>query len=377
MYIYSVNMDLNYLNWIKKLDTGLHGRTDIHNLLFSSVSQPTQMIFDHFDQFQKLAQEYSDVSNVWGHPLLRQAIAKRYNVSYDQVMPANGASNAIYLVCRGLVTSDDHVIVERPFYEPLMASASFIGAGVSFIERHAPDYQIDPDELQRLIKPNTKLIILSNNHNPTGALLSDDALLEIARAAKSQNEHIRIVVDEIYHEFLENIPRPAVTLDDCFITINSLTKVYGLGMVHCGWIIADPSTIEHLYDLHTIVEGTNSRLADAFSIYLIEHLNEYHKRTVSHMKANYEILSQYLQELLDKEVISGNLPQSGCVYFPKVTGETNTDTLVQNLAERYQIYLVPGKYFAGPEHIRIGFGGEPERLGAALDILAKALTALL
>ena len=113
------------------------------------------------------------------------------------IWPVNGASNAIYLVCRGYLNKGDHVVIESPVYEPLIATPDFIGCNISYLKRTPPDYRIDLDRLDKLLTPETKMLILTNLHNPSGAHLNNDSLLEIAELAKSRNKNIRILVDEI------------------------------------------------------------------------------------------------------------------------------------------------------------------------------------
>jgi hypothetical protein len=366
-------MDINYLSWAKNLDDRFFGRDDIRLLWSSSVFEPTAMVIDHLRDFHAKADEYLAVSNAWGHSKLLEAIASRYRVEPANVITTNGASNGIYLTCRAHLKPGDHLIIESPCYEPLRASPAFIGADVSYLERHFPDYLIDLDQLDNLMRPDTRLIILTNLHNPSGTLVDDNQLLEIARITKAKNKNVKIVVDEIYHDFLPEIPHPVATLDDCFITLNSLTKVYGLGLLFCGWIIADNATIKRIRELQVVVEGSNSRLMHSFIAYIFRQLDTYHKRAIEHSKTNLEILSQFLQPLIDKGIISGQFPRYGCIYFPRFPHVDNTEMLVKRLADEYKIFVVPGRYFGQPQHIRIGFGGPTEKLKANLDVFVGAM----
>ena len=359
------------------MDDRFLGRDDVRMLWSSSVFEPTAMVMDDLQRFHDNADKYLAVSNAWGHSKLLAAIALRYGVEPSNVITTNGASNGIYLTCRAHLKPGDHVIIESPCYEPLRASPAFIGADISYLERHFPDYWIDLDQLDNLMRPDTRLIILTNLHNPSGTLMDDSQLLEIARVAKAKNKNVKIVVDEIYHDFLPDIPRPVATLDDCFITLNSLTKVYGLGLLFCGWIIADEATIKPIRELQVVVEGSNSRLMHSFITYIFQQLDTYHKRAIEHSKNNLEILSQFLQPLIDKGIITGQFPRYGCIYFPRFPGLDNTDMLVKRLADEYKTFVVPGRYFNQPQHIRIGFGGPTEKLKANLEVFVEAVQKVL
>ena len=369
-------MEIKYLNWAKDRDQELHARTDIHTLLSSAVYEPTDMLLEDIRKFQEVAADYLHQLGVHGHVLLKKQLARQYGTNPDNIVITNGASNGIYLINRLLLQKGDHVIIEKPCYEPLRSSPEFIRADIRYIARRPPDYRIDPDELIDMLKPQTKLITLTNLHNPSGTLMDDDFLLELAAAAKAKSPHIKIMVDEIYHDFLPEIPRPAAALDDCFITLNSLTKVYGLGAIHCGWIIADRATTYQLLNLHTLVEGTGSRLVGGLATLISERFGNYHARAIELVKANRQIAHQYLQPLINKGLIEGEIPRNGCIYFPKININMPVDVLTEKLASDYSVYVVPGKFFDMPENIRIGFGGPEDMLKPALAKFCEAIAGL-
>jgi aspartate/methionine/tyrosine aminotransferase len=197
--------------------------------------------------------------------------------------------------------------------------------------------------------------------------------MAIAREARKISSSVRIVVDEVYHDFVSARVLPAATLDDCFISLNSLTKVYGLGSLHTGWIIADPETIVRVKQLQTLVEGSGARLLEAFVSTVIENLDEYWDRSAGLMSENRALLHRYLQPLMDDSVISGEIPEYGYIHFPQVQGVARTDELVGVLAGKHSVYVVPGRFFGEPGGLRIGFGGRTDSLNRSLEVLSRAL----
>jgi aspartate/methionine/tyrosine aminotransferase len=370
-------MIANYLSWYKDLEVKLYGSTEDHVLLSSAVSEPTGMLQRHLQQFQhRQLSKQLGVSNAWGHPALIKSIAARYGLAEQRVATTNGASNGIYLLCRALLSSNAHVVIESPVYEPLIAAADIVGARISYIKRRPPEYLIDLDDLKSVIKPGTALLFISNLHNPSGALLTDDQLKALARAAQQINPTIKIAVDEVYHDFTFGAQAPAATLDDCFISLNSLTKVYGLGCVHTGWILADRSIIEKIRRLHLLVEGSGAKLLEGYASFIIENLDEYWNRAIELVSNNLQILVQYLKPLVNDGTLSGTIPEYGCIYFPRVAKVDDTQTLVKKLAEKYRVFVVPGHFFGEPKHIRIGFGEKTEKLRTNLERFTGAVYAL-
>lgn len=371
-------MIINFLRWYKDLEVKLQVSEDNCILISSAVCEPTDILRKHIYQFQQNGiSTFLEISNAWGNPLLIESIAKRYNVDPQNVISTNGVSNAIYLLCQTLLSKGDQVVVESPVYEPLLASPDFLGSKITCLKRRPPDYLINLEDIKNTLNSKTKLIFITNLHNPTGTLLSNDYLMELAREAKTINPNINIVVDEIYHDFVYGRQVPAATLDDCFISLNSLTKVYGLGCVHCGWIIARPEIIEKVKQLQVLIEGSNSKLLEAISSIIVKNLDEYLDCSLRLVSKNRELLCEYLEPLIENEILSGKIPEYGCIYFPKTIGVSDTQTFTKILSDKYQVYVVPGKFFGEPGHIRIGFGEKTEKLKISLEKFTEAFLALI
>jgi aspartate/methionine/tyrosine aminotransferase len=201
---------------------------------------------------------------------------------------------------------------------------------------------------------------LTNLHNPSGSFLSNSDIEAISNAVKEKNDKTMIIVDENYRDFVAGKPMAAATLADNIISFNSLTKVYGLGIIHLGWVIAQPDVIEKTNELQTIVEGSGSRFTEAFAALIIEHLDEYLERSHELVSKNRQILDEALKPLFANNILNGNIPENGCIYFPRVNIPIATDELTRILIEKYKTYVVPGKFFDQPQHIRIGFSSRSE-----------------
>lgn len=370
-------MIMNYLKWFKNLELEVAQKPDAHLLMSSSVYQPIELLTKQLGLFQErdLSQILS-IPDGWGYPPLIESISRRYKVEPQRITPTNGVSNAIYLLCRTLLSPGDHAVIESPAYEPLVASPDFIGCGLSFLNRRPPDYMIDPDEFKRALTRNTKLVIISNLHNPTGTLIPDSLLIELAEIARSVSSDIRIFVDEVYRDFESRTAKLAAALDDCFISSNSLTKVYGLGALHTGWIIASPELIEKIKLMQTLVEGSGAKLLSAVVAQVVESLDEFWDHSSTTMGVNRKILRRHLEPLLSDGILSGEIPEHGCIYFPKVAGFDDTSALVDSLAKDHDVYVVPGRFFGLPSHIRIGFGAKPTNLEKALKAFVEAMSRL-
>ena len=128
---------------------------------------------------------------------------------------------------------------------------------------------MDVDELRKLVTPKTKLIVLTNLHNPSCALMDTQTLKAVGELGP------RVLVDEVYLDLLcENTPETAFRLGEQFVITNSLTKVYGLSGVRCGWVLAEPEIVKKIYRLNDLFGVNNPYLTDQISCVALEHLSE-------------------------------------------------------------------------------------------------------
>ena len=163
-----------------------------------------------------------------GYRPLVEAIAGRHLVAPEQVATANGCSGANFLVFAALVGPGDEVLVERPGYDPLLAAPQVLGARViRFDRRHEDGYRLDPSAIETALTSRTRLIVVTNAHNPTGVVASAAELDALARIAERAG--VPVLVDEVYLDSAHDAgARPAASRSPLFISTGSLTKSYGL-----------------------------------------------------------------------------------------------------------------------------------------------------
>jgi len=214
---------------------------------------------------------------------------------------------------------------------------------------------------------------LTNLHNPSGAHLSKQGLAEIARAVRRRNKKIRILMDEVFRDFELGKPTPACTIDRVYISTGSLSKVYGLSHLECGWIAADKKTIEMISPFFVLSDGNGSRYLEAMSAVVFEQLDAYLSRSLDIVARNRKELVKAAGPLIKDGLVSGDIPEQGCIWFPKVAGFSNADKLADLLAKRYRVYVVPGRFFGDAGRIRIGFGGQPEAFKKSIIAFVLAL----
>lgn len=304
------------------------------------------------------------------HPL-RQAIARKYGVPSECVVTADGTSMANFLAMATLIAPGDEVVFEQPTYEPMLAAAKFLGADIKRVARPADDgFQLDPQAMGRAATDRTRLIVLTNLHNPTGALTDEADLRAIGAIAKSCGA--RVLVDEVYLDSAVP-PRPtAAMLGPQFVVTNSLTKVYGLSGLRCGWILTEPGLAERMWRLNDLFGVNRAHQAEALACFAFDYLDEVFEGTAQRLAANRRLFNDFIASRPDLECMEA---QHGITAFPKWAGG-DTERLDALLRSTYDTSIVPGRWFEMPEHFRVGLGGATDiveeglkRIGMALDEL--------
>jgi len=291
----------------------------------------------------------------YGYPPLLERLAARYGVSTKNVVTAIGTSMANYLAMSAVLEPGDEVVIEDPAYDPMIEVGHYLGAVVKRIPRRAENkFQIDVDELKETVSGKTRLIVLTNLHNPSGVLLEEEALREIGEVARSVGA--LVMVDEVYLELLFDRPlRPAFHLGSHFIVTSSLTKAYGLSGLRCGWILAEPELAKRMWRQNDLFGNIPAHITELLSVVALDHLEAIRARAKDLLARNWNLLDAFLAEHPELDVVR---PQGGTIVFPRVPNGDG-DAFCKHLSGKYETSAVPGSFFAMPDRIRIGICNDP------------------
>ncbi|HEV2298081.1 MAG TPA: pyridoxal phosphate-dependent aminotransferase [Candidatus Acidoferrales bacterium] len=310
----------------------------------------------------------------YGYPPLQERLAKRSGVPQECIVAATGTSMANHLALAALLDPGDEILIEQPAYEPLLGVAEYLGARIRrFPRRFEAGFQLDPREIERAMTPHTRVIVVTNLHNPSGARSSDSTLRLIGEIA--QRRGACVLVDEVYLEAcFDPAAHSSFHLGPNFIVTSSLTKAFGLSGLRCGWIFAPAALAERMWRLNDLFGVIPAHPAELLSVIALDHLNEIAAYARGRLDANRPLLTRFLNSRKDLIAIH---PEAGTVAFPQFAAG-RVDALCQLLRDKYETSVVPGRFFEMPEHFRIGIGGKTdlleeglERLGQALDEMAR------
>lgn len=320
-----------------------------------SVADLLAMAPGSADALMKLPLGYTESR---GHPLLREQIAGFYEgISPDQVLVHAGAEEAIFNAMNVLLGPGDHVVVHYPCYQSLAAVAGAVGCEVD-LWRADPErnWFLDLSDLKRLLRPETRLVVVNFPHNPTGHLMSPDDFRELVRLA--QTHGFRIFSDEVYR-FLEYDPKdrlPAVCeLDDRGISLGVMSKAFGLAGLRIGWIVVrDRSVYDQMAAFKDYTTICNPAPSEFLSIVALRHHHALLNRTLGIIEMNLSVLKPFFERWRDR--FEWRPPKAGPIAFPKLkTGDVVR--FCDELVKQAGVLLLPGScYEAGLSFFRIGFG---------------------
>jgi aspartate/methionine/tyrosine aminotransferase len=326
----------------------------------------------HFP-FEELGVRFEDLSldppGGYGYAPLLERLGSRLGVSADCVVHAQGTSMANHLAMAALLEAGDEVLIEQPAYEPLLAVAQYLGAKIRrFPRKFENGFLIDPREVERAITPRTRLIVLTNLHNPSGVRTPDSALRMVGEIARSVGAHV--LVDEVYLEACFDTPwKSSHHLGPNFVATSSLTKAYGLTALRCGWILAAPPLAERMWRINDLFGSVSSYPTQLMSEVALENLPKIAARAKTLVDTNRAILKSFLDSR--KELLA-IWPVAGTIVFPQLIAG-HTEAFVQLLREKYETGVVPGRFFEAPDHFRMGIGGSTDKLRESLSRVSAAL----
>ena len=348
----------DYMHWAKTLQSAPY------NLGNSGLSAcPLQHLPIRIEDLELNGASY------YGWPPLQSALAAHLGVPENCLVQATGTSMANHLVMAAILAPGDDVLIEEPAYELLVTTAGYFRVNIRRFQRPAADgFQIDWESFAAGLTPRTKLVVLTNLHNPSSARLSP---ADIRRAAElAARSGARLLVDEVYYDAaFDCTPHTSFGLAENVIVTSSLTKVYGLNGLRCGWILATPDLAERLWRLNDLFGVIPAHAAERLSTLVLQHFELVAERARAILDPNRRQLNEFLASRADLE----STPlAAGTVTFPRLrSGRVNE--LCEVLRQKYQTTVVPGHFFERPDHLRIGIGRDPVETAEGLRRLALAL----
>jgi aminotransferase len=366
------------ISGIRKFYNLVSGKKDMISLTIGQPDFPTPA---HIKEAAKQAinHDYTVYTHNAGYIEVRQAasdyVKKKYELEYDpeeEIIVTAGASEAIDVTFRTILTENSEVILPGPVYPGYEPVIEMCGAVCVYADTTANNFRLTAEILKPYITDKTRCIVLPYPSNPTGVTLTSEELYEISELVKGKD--IFILADEIYSELVFEQPHVSIAsfLKEQTIVLNGLSKSHSMTGWRIGFIFAPAPIARHILKVHqynvTCASSVSQRAALAA---LTDGFND-----AEEMKEAYKMRRNYVYERLTKIGLKAVKPDGAFYFFIKLPdGASNSLDFCLELVEKAGVAVVPGDAFSalGQGYFRLSYAYSLDTLTEALNRLEAFL----
>ncbi|RIK45577.1 MAG: aminotransferase [Chloroflexi bacterium] len=292
---------------------------------------------------------------------LRSLLAETYrDTTPENILVTTGAIEANFLAFNVLLDPGDHVVAVYPAYQQLYSVPRAIGCDVSLWRLRPEDnFRYDLDELERLVTPRTRLIVINTPHNPTGAMLSAEELQRIYALAESLGA--TVLCDEAYR-WLDlpggtPLAPPMRDLGDSAVSVGTFSKPFGLPGLRTGWLAGPTDFIAKCWWMRDYLTLSPGKLNDALAVLALRNRAAIVERTHRIVAANLATAERWFAD--NSAVAAWTPPRAGLLALLHYQLDIPSQQLADRLAGEYSVMLAPGSAFGYEHYLRIGIGQDP------------------
>lgn len=299
-----------------------------------------------------------------GAESLREAIAEMQRVPVESVQIVTGASEALLALMWLAAEPGANVIIPLPGFTTFSALPESLSLETRFYRvRRENGFRIDLDEIKRLADAKTKLILVNNPHNPTGATLTDGEWDDLHDFTSGRG--IQLVSDEVYHPIYHGTQTKSAARLPHATVIADLSKAFSIPGVRTGWIIEhDAQRRGQYWTARAYFTVSNTTMGEMLSEIAIRKHDVVLGKTQEVATRNLKLLEHFMAD--HRDVLGWIPPQGGMTAFPWLVSGENGRPFCQAATER-GILLAPGDCFDIPSHFRVGFAAAGNNFSKALD----------
>ncbi len=310
-----------------------------------------------------------------GKPELRDWLAADSKLHAEDILLTPGAAAALFIVNSSLLEKGDHILIAKSNYATNIETPRAIGAEVSFLQLNFEQgYALDLAELERAIRPDTKLVSLTYPHNPSGVMIDEITLRKIIEIVERKKTYL--LFDETYREMSFVAPLPvAASLSDRVISVSSMSKAYGLPGIRIGWLMCqNKALMETFLAAKEQIFITNSVVDENIAYQYLLQKEQFFTPVKATILKNFKVMQHFMA---NQNVLEWVEPQGGCVCFPRIKLDIEIDMthFHEILLQEYSTYVGRGHWFEeDARFIRIGYSWDTtEKLEKGLQNILKAV----
>ncbi|TKG99766.1 aminotransferase [Peribacillus simplex] len=340
----------------------------VNELISIDGTDPEKFLLD-------LGQNKLTYGHIEGSPDFRRLVANQYHsLDADNVLVTNGAIGANFLLLYSLIQPGDHVVAVHPTYQQLYDVPASFGATVDLLPlREENNYLPDLNELKSLVNEKTKMIIINNPNNPSGAIIEKKMLEEIVEIARSYDAYI--LCDEVYRKLLQEDDLVVPSIVDLYekgISTSSMSKVLSLAGLRLGWIAGPKEVITECFRHRDYTTISCGMLDDILAVHALKNYDKILDRNRKIIKENLSILDAWVEQ---EPLISYVKPRAGTTAMLKYDLDlpVSSEDFCIGLFKANGAFLTPGSCFDIESHVRIGYACKTEVLEQGLQKVSEYL----
>ncbi|WP_328615421.1 aminotransferase class I/II-fold pyridoxal phosphate-dependent enzyme [Amycolatopsis sp. NBC_00355] len=313
---------------------------------------------DGRERWETLSLGYTET---YGLPALREAIAATHTgVAPEDVLCFAGAEEGLYLAMRTLLEPGDHVVVVTPNYQAAETIPLSICEVTGVALRPEDGWALDVDELERQLRPNTRLVSVNFPNNPTGAVPDRETWTRLVRLCEDRG--VLLFSDEVYRGLEAGPALPqAADLSPAALSLNVMSKAYGLPGLRIGWIACrDREILSRLERAKHYTSICNSAPAEVLALIAVRARQRILDRNRAIIADNLPRFDAFFARFPD--LFDWAPPRGGCVCFPRYLGADGVEAMCTELVEQCGVLLLPASIYGSrltptpPDRFRIGVG---------------------
>jgi len=319
---------------------------------------------------RRLRETRLDYGEITGSPGLRAAIAALYGerIGAGNVLVANGAIGAIFLALFALVEPGDTVVCVKPTYQQLFSVPAALGATVKALRlRESDGYLPDIDDLRALVDDRTRLIVLNNPNNPTGALIDEPLLREIVGVAREAGAWI--LCDEVYRKLEQEPGTTAPSVADLYekgVSSGSMSKSYSLAGLRAGWVAGPAELVERCLEVRDYTTISCGVLDDVLATIALEHIDQILARSLAIVRENLPLVDEWVARAPRLRFVR---PRAGTTALIRYEYDLPSVEFCQAMFDLNGAFVMPGDAFGEERSFRLGYA-------CARDVLVGGLAAI-
>jgi aspartate/methionine/tyrosine aminotransferase len=309
----------------------------------------------------------------YGTPPLRAAIAGTYaGLAAEDVLAFAGAEEGIFCAMHALLDKDSHAVIVTPNYQSSETLPLSICATTGVALREKENWALDVDELHSALRPYTKLVLINFPHNPTGKVIDPATFAALVTLCRDRG--IYLFSDEVYRG-LERRPElqlpQAAEVYERGLSLNVMSKAYGLPGLRVGWIACkDRDLLSRMERIKHYLSICNAGPSEHLAIIALKARARIVARNLALIDTNLKSVNAFFDEFA--ELFDWQVPDGGCIGFPRYKGKDGVDAFCTRLAEEIGVVLLPASIYRSDltptpkDRFRIGFGRSyvPEGMAA-------------